>query len=153
MAGKNWGRGRLLRGGFLIELASKVRHSSLKKNMMGCLRRSDGWDVGLHPGCSKNLRKILTWNLKFAIMWCLLNCLFLTTETRYCLETLSICRVDVAKEFASVFKKLQKCWHHNFLHFGLFLPKNEEFSPRSSFYAQESVLFYFTLVILLPLDS
>ena len=40
-----------------------------------------------------------------------------------------------------------------FLNFGLFLLKNEEFSPKISFYAYKSVLFYFTLVILLHLDS
>ena len=111
-------------------------------------RMAEIWVV---PRVSWKSQKIL--NLKFAIMWCLLNCLFLTIGTRYCLETLSICRVDVAKEFTSVFKKLQKCWSYHFLHFGLLLPKNEEFLPKISFYAQESVLCYSKLVILLPLDS
>ena len=118
----------------------------------GGLFEEVGWlRYGVAPRVSWKSQKIL--NLKFAIMWCLLNCLFLTIGTRYCLETLSICRVDVAKEFTSVFKKLQKCWSYHFLHFGLFLPKNEEFLPKISFYAQESVLCYSKLVILLSLDS
>ena len=50
--------------------------------------------------------------------------------TRYSLETLSICRVDVAEEFTNVFKKLQKCCCHHFLHFALFLQKNKPFSPK-----------------------
>ena len=55
--------------------------------------------------------------------------------TRYCLESLYICRVDVADEFTNVFKKLKKCWRWHFLHFGLFLQKNEEFSQKNNFYA------------------
>ena len=40
-----------------------------------------------------------------------------------------------------------------FLQFCLFSPKNGEFSPKISFYASESVLFYFKLAILLHLES
>ena len=90
----------------------------------------EGWMAEIW-GCTQGVLKISkNLNLKFVVMWFLLNSLFITIGTRYSLETLSICRADVAEEFTNVFKKLQKCCCHHFLHFALFLQKNKPFSPK-----------------------
>ena len=98
--GKIWGRGHLLRKNFSLSLQARCIIVVWKKRWWVV------WGGRLHPGLPKNLKKIFTWNLTCDIS---LNCLFLSIGTRYCLETLFICRADVAEEFTSVFKKLQKC--------------------------------------------
>ena len=120
-----WGR--------IFHWACKQDASYLFEKNDGGLSKKVGWlRYGVAPRVLQKSPKNL--DLKFALMWCLLNCLFLSIGMRYCLETLSIYRVDVAEEFTGFSKKLQKCWHQHFFHFGLFLLKNEEFSSQISFY-------------------